>query len=496
MNERATLRAPRDAAPAGGDDAAHERHGRVAARPVAALAVALGFLALLVANLVHPVATGPYDNGDFKRIFATFSTGPGDLEFWPPDTTSDQFRRRFSYFHRFWRLDGGVAGAALPSTSNLLFLAARVPRGDTPGATFDLTANAIGLAVLLAAALLATLASLRATVPFVALSALALAMSDANVAGYLASFYQESGAFVYLLLYVCALFAFWQRRTRASCLAAVAACALLTATRFAYVPTGGVLVAPVLAAIATAPWTRSRKRALAAIAAATIVAVSGAALALMSDRTINKAAPYLFVFTTALPELPEEARAPYLSSLGLDPAGVAHRDENPFEPTSRFHTDPRLAAELGTPLLARAIARLAIDHPRAILRLVAAAFAHAGTYPPLTYAADGAATPGPIGAPWTGWSALHGALLNGWILYGAALVACVGLGVRVRRTRSDGWPLFFWIVAASFLGGSAVQALISMFGNGFVDLARHDFLATMLADTALVAGVAGLLQRA
>lgn len=465
------------------------------ARHAAALVVALAFLALLVANFVYPVAKGPYDNGDFKRIFATFSSGPGELSFWPADTRSEEFQRRFWYFHRFWRLDGGVADAALPSSSNLLFVAARMPRGGAPGATFDLTANAIGLGTVLAAALFVTLASLRATVPFVALSALALAMSDANLSGYLASFYQESGAFAFLLLYVCALFAFWQHRTRLTCLAAVAACALLTATRFAYVPTGVPIVAPVLAAIMTAPWSAARKRALAAIAVATIVVTSGVALVLMSDRTINKAAPYLFVFATALPELPAAARAPYLASLGLDPADVAELGRNPFDPSSRFNTDPSFTAPLGTPLLARAVARLAVDHPRTMLHLVEAAFAHAGTYPPLTYAAEPAARAGPTWAPWTGWSALHRTLLNGWLLYGTALVACVVLGVRVFRTGRDGWPLFFWIVAASFLGGSALQALISMFGNGFVDLARHDFLATMLADTALVAGVAGLLHR-
>jgi len=496
MNARATLRAGLDEAPPDDrDDPVRSGWMRSPARHVAALVVTLAFLALLVANLAHPVAKGPCDNGDFKRIFATFSTGPGELSFWPADTRSDEFQRRFWYFHRFWRLDGGLADAALPATSNLLFVAARMPRGDAPGAMFDLTANAIGVGTVLAAALFVTLASLRATVPFVALSALALAMSDANLSGYLASFYQESGAFAFLLLYICALFAFWQRRTPLTCLAAVAACVLLTATRFAYVPTGVLIVAPVFVAIATAPWSVARKRALAAITAATLVVTSGAALVLMSDRTINKAAPYLFVFTTALAELPEGARAPYLASLGLDPADVAELGQNPFEPSSRFNSDPSFTAQLGTPLLARAIARLAIDHPRAMLRLVAAAFAQAGSYPPLTYAAEPAGRHGPTWAPWTGWSALHRTLLNGWLLYGTALVACVVLGVRVFQTARDGWPLFFWIVAASFLCGSALQALISMFGNGFVDLARHDFLATMLADIALVTGVAGLLQR-
>lgn len=478
-----------------GSRSSPETTSSVGARRLRALLVSVAFSALLLLNLLYPEPKGPYDNGDFKRIFATFASGPDALEFWPPDTHGTAFHQRFSYFHRYWRIDGGIAGAALPSTSNLLFLPGRVLHAGRSARLFDLTANAAGLCLLLGAALFATLATLRQAVPFVALSAFALLMSDANVSGYLSSFYQESGAFVYLLLYTCALYAFWQRRTRSTLVLAVVTCMLLGATRFAYVPTACVLIAPVLAAIATSRWDRTRKRRLAALTAAAILATIGSSLWLLADRTVSQAAAYIFVFTTALPSLSPAERAPYLASLGVDPEYASETGKGAFDRDARAFSDVRLNERLGTPLLARALVRLAIDHPATVLHLVGQAGAHAGTYPPLMYRSDRAAPPGPTWAPWSGWSAFHDALLRGWLLYGTVLLLSALLGASLRRQPTDGWPLFFCVVAASFLAGSVVQAAISMFGNGLVDAERHNFLATMLLDGALIAAVAGLWQR-
>jgi len=464
-------------------------------RLVGAALVGAAFATLLLANLLHPEPRGPHDNGDFKRIFGAFSSGPGDLPLWPEDTTSDAFQRRFWYFQRYWRLDGGVAGVTLPSTSNLLFLPARVLRAGQPDGHFDLTRNGAYLTLALAVALAASLALLRDAAPFVALSLFALVASDANVGGYLSSFYQESGALAYLLLYVCALHVFWQRRTRAALLAAVTACVLLAATRFAYVPTVALLIAPVLAGIATARWSAARKQRLAALTAAAIAITIAGSLLLLADRTISRAAAYTFVFTTALPSLTPAERTAYVAALGLDPADVAESGKGAFEPGARF-ADPRLEARLGTPLLARAIVRLAVDHPAVALDLLRRAGGSVGAYPPLMYASDASRPPGTTRSTWEGWSALHRVFLQGWLLQAAALVLCVLLGWTLLRRPTDGWPLFFWVVATSFLAGSALQALVSTFGNGMVDVERHNFLATMLLDVTLITAGTGLwLQR-
>jgi hypothetical protein len=472
---------------------AAERRATITRR-CAAIVIGLVVVGLMVANLVHPVAKGPLDNGDFKRIFAAFSSGPDDVPFWPEEIGGHSFQRRFWYFHRFWRLDGGVAGAALPSTSDLLFAPGRLVRAGQPPGFFDLTANAVRVALLLGVALMLALAQLRVPAAFVSLSLIALVMSDANLSGYLASFFQESGAFVYLLLYACALWVFWERRTRATLLLAVAACALLTATRLAYAPTACLVIAPALAGIATSTWPAAHKRRMAVVTIAAILASLGGALYLLSDRLISQSAAYIFTFTTALPALPEAQRAPYLASLDVDPSYVSEAGGNPFDPRARSFFDPYLGDRLGTPLLVRAVARLALDHPGATLHLLRESGAHVGFYPPLMHASEGAARPGAIASPWSGWSTLHAAVLRGWVLWALVLALVVALGLCLLRTPTTGWPMFFWAVATSFFLGAVLQALISMFGNGLVEVDRHNFLASMLLDVALIAAGAGLWQ--
>src|SRR5258708_6395695 len=144
MDERTESRSPVQTAAVAGDALEATRRSRLphgAGRCARALLVSLLFTTLLLANLLYPVPKGPYDNGDFHRIFAAFSSGPGDLPFWPADSTSSDFQRRFWFYHRYWRLDDGVPGQPLLSTSNLLFLPARFLRAGQPAAVFDLSTN-------------------------------------------------------------------------------------------------------------------------------------------------------------------------------------------------------------------------------------------------------------------------------------------------------------------------------------------------------------------
>ncbi len=42
------------------------------------------FVVVVSFNLLYPSPSGPADNGDFARIFGSFSSGPLGHDFWPP----------------------------------------------------------------------------------------------------------------------------------------------------------------------------------------------------------------------------------------------------------------------------------------------------------------------------------------------------------------------------------------------------------------------------
>ena len=110
------------------------------------------FLVTVSLNLLIPTAAGPADNGDFNRIFSSFSTGPVGLDYWPPSENQAAYQERFyNHYHRFWRFGTEYKRFAQPSTSRLFFWPGRVLRSRTD--VFDLAWNA-GLLTFLAALLL------------------------------------------------------------------------------------------------------------------------------------------------------------------------------------------------------------------------------------------------------------------------------------------------------------------------------------------------------
>jgi hypothetical protein len=73
-----------------------------------ALIIATFFVAIVSFNLFYPSPSGPPDNGDFSRIFASFSSGPLGFDFWPPIENQEVYQKRFyNFYHRFWRHDEG-----------------------------------------------------------------------------------------------------------------------------------------------------------------------------------------------------------------------------------------------------------------------------------------------------------------------------------------------------------------------------------------------------
>ncbi len=207
--------------------------------------MALIFAGLLVVSLCYPSPQGPGDNGDFGRLFGSFSTGPVGLEHWPPSTDPSWQARFFSFHHRFWRRDGGLPGGPWRSSSQVLY-APGLLLPLTGRQSYDLTLNTLYLILIASGALWLTLRALGRGIPFVSLGAVALLMADAGVASYLSSFFAESGAWLFLLLLFCSLHLYWQAPS-AGRLGLVLACdGLLAATKLAYAPSAALLVAPVL----------------------------------------------------------------------------------------------------------------------------------------------------------------------------------------------------------------------------------------------------------
>jgi hypothetical protein len=154
------------------------------------------FCVLIVSfNILYPSPSGPPDNGDFSRIFASFSSGPLGHAFWPSPENQEAYQKRFyNFYHRFWRHDQGKEGFAQLSTSHLFFWPGRF-LNLTPG-TFDLAWNGFLLTLSVGLALYLSISSVGRVFALFSLGVFAFICADADVSGYLNSFYQESGTFL------------------------------------------------------------------------------------------------------------------------------------------------------------------------------------------------------------------------------------------------------------------------------------------------------------
>ena len=159
------------------------------------LLIASFFVLIVSFNILYPSPSGPPDNGDFSRIFASFSSGPLEFDFWPPRENQDVYQKRFyNYYHRFWRHDEGKKGFVHLSSSRLFFWPGRL-LNLTPG-VFDLAWNGFLLTLSVELALYLSIRSFGRVFALFSLGVFAFICADADVSGYLNSFYQESGTFL------------------------------------------------------------------------------------------------------------------------------------------------------------------------------------------------------------------------------------------------------------------------------------------------------------
>lgn len=473
---------------------AGKRDGRGVSLP--ALPVAAVFLVLLLFNLCVPEARGPADNGDFARNFSDFSSGPRGLPYFPAADDPKYPDRFFRYYHRFWSMESPPGGARR-SSSRLLLLPERIRAGLSGGRDYDLAANAAAVAVLVAAALGATLYRLRDPVAFASLGMMALVLVDAAIAGYVNSFYQEAGAWVFTLLLVSALYLF-RESPRAGPLAAVLLAAALVI--FAKVPYGvsiviavGFVVAGVCARLPKIPF---RRRAIAATAGILLVSV-GASARFLSPGDIDRYYAFNAIFDGMLPALPGPSRAPFLASLGLPPALSSLSGRSGFELGRDLH-DTEVYPLLGRRLHLRALVRLATQHPTVLLRLFTDAGATSGTYevPYLGYRSRAFSTERQPPGGLVLWSNLRSRVLRGWIAYAAAFLLVGSLFLvrrRVSQPDREGWGSFFRLGSTGFLIASLVQVAVAGLGDGPHELTKHLYFANLLFDVGFLLALSGVL---
>jgi len=460
-------------------------------RPVrwrAALAVSIVVTALAGFALLFPAPTGPPDNGDFIRIFEVFSTGPEGMPPLPAHVDlATRGRRYFHFYLRYWRLGHRVRRFAHPSSSLLCYVPGLVLR--LRQGYFDLASNAAMLVVLLAAGLGAVLKRLE-PLPFMALGACALLMTDANVVGYLNSFYQESGAVVGLAGLTAALFLFWtRRRPRDAALVAIFT-AMLCSTKTAYAIAAIAPVPVMLGALREADERLPSKESLCAGAGAVAVVIFTFFSWTSRDFITDHA--YHFLFTAALPSLPAAERGPFLGEVGVDPRFAFLSGRNAYQAESHS-TDPALAPALTRETHGRAVRNLLVRHPRSLFRILARSFSLSGRYAALAYSSAG----GPMRRrpDWALWTRFRTRHWRGALPYAAWLLLLL-LAVRRRTSAPKSAERFFLLLAAGYGSASVLQIVVSVLGNGFADIQKHHFLGNVLLDIASVAVVAGAIETA
>jgi hypothetical protein len=158
------------------------------------------------------------------------------------------------------------------------------------------------------------------------------------------------------------------------------------------------------------------------------------------------------------------------------------RGKNAYQPDSQFWTEP-LHSALTTRLHLKATARLIFHHPTAFLEMTKFGFSKAGFYPRLLYPSLSALPEITFRFRWSMWSRLHDRFLNGIPYYTTVLFLTLILGTLVWKRKDSGWPLFYLLTATGFFPASLLQVLISIAGNGPVDIVKHLYFANLLSLT-------------
>jgi hypothetical protein len=458
-----------------------------------ALTIAVFFVGIVSFNLLYPSPTGPPDNGDFNRIFASFSSGPVGHDFWPSLENQDAFQKRFhNFYHRFWRHDEGKKGDVHFSSSRLFFWPGRLL--SLTSGIFDLAWNGLLLTLLAGCVLYFSLKNVDGTLAVFSLGVLAFIFADANIAGYLNSFYEESGAFLSFFFLVCVLHVFWIRRNLPSLVIIFVLSLILAGTKMAYTLSVLPAILPILAGVIlfTPKSFYLRRCAISVVVLLLLASPLPIKFLALTSSWYETQACYHFIFSGVTPVLsPNEGKA-FLHEIGLDPSLISLRGKNAYEPDSQSRTEP-LRSALTTRLHLKAAARLIFHHPAAFLEMTRFSFSKAGFYPRLLYPSLSAPPEITFRFRWCLWSRLHDRFLNGIPYYGTVLFLILILGTLVWKQKDSGWSLFYLLAAIGLFPASLLQVIISVIGGGPLDIVKHQYFANLLLDVAFVFALCGLI---
>jgi len=196
-----------------------------------------------------------------------------------------------------------------------------------------------------------------------------------------------------------------------------------------------------------------------------------------------------FVFSGALSFLSPDAGKDYLHKLGLDPGLTSLAGKNAYEADSLSSTVwPALTPRFHV----KSAARLAFDYPSIFFKMIGFSFSKAGLYPRLQYPSLSDPHRVKFRFKWRFWSRLHHRFLHGTAYYGVVLFLTCLLGILIWRRKDSGWPLFYFLGAAGFFPASLLQVIISVVGNGPIDIVKHQYFANLLLDAAFVFVCCGL----
>lgn len=459
-----------------------------------ALTIAAFFVAIVAFNFLYPLPSGPPDNGDFNRIFVSFSSGPLGHDYWPSTENQEAYQKRFfNYYHRFWHFDGGK-GFGYLSSSRLFFWPGRIIN-LTPG-TFDLAWNAFLQTLFLGCILYLCVKHVKGTAASFSLGGLVFIFTDANISGYLNSFYEESGAFFSFFCLLCALHGFWFFRNRFSLFIILVFSIILAGTKISY--TLSVLPAIFPTLIGAIIWSPKPfvllRYVVRVILVLLVVSILFMVFLFRTPGNERRANCYHFIFAGTIPLLSPDAGKSFLKELGLDPSLTRLAGKSAYDPDSELEVEP-LRSSLTKRLHFKAVFQLAYRHSSEFLQLIKLAFLRTGFYPRLQYPSLSDSTE--IRAlRWDIWSKIHGSYLHGPFYYGIVLCLILILGILVWKRGNIGWPLFYVLTATGLTLASMLQVAISVMGNGLVDFVKHMYLGNLLLDAAFVLVISGLIVTA
>lgn len=455
--------------------------------------IACCFVSISLFNILYPEPSGPADNGDFNRTFARFSNGPLGHEYWPDLSDQERYQKRFfNYYHRFWRLGTEHRRATHYSSSHLVYLPGRL-LNPVPG-LYDLAWNSLLVLLLVGWTLFHALKRLMGTSATWSAGLLVIILADANIIGYINSFYQESGALVFFALLVVMLYLFWVHHDFLSLTAVVAMSLLLTATKTPFAFSVPIITLPVLVAVGLRQKRGVELRRYLLLGSLAIVLGSICLMICFSKTPGNerRANCYHFIFYGVLPRISEGEGKAFLLRLGLDESLVRLSGKSAYAGDSELET-PILKETLTKDLHVKALVHSIVYHPKAFFDLVSLSFEKTGRYPTLLYLSETALSRAVPLHRLDYWSQLHNRYFRGTSLYLLTLAAGLGLLISGFATKGLSAVLPHLLLTGGCFFGSIMQTLIAVIGNGPADLVKHLYFANLLLDTAFVSTVGALV---